>query len=51
MNAFGNRAINRAILHSAAQMLAQGAGGTFVFVFLLRAGLSISFVLCPDRGE
>ena len=50
MKAFGNRAINRAILHSAAQMLAQGAGGTFVFVFLLRAGLSISFVLCTIAG-
>lgn len=41
-----NGAINRANLHSAVQALAQGAGGLFVFVFLLRSGVSAPLVLC-----
>ena len=48
MKVFGNSAINRANMHSAA--LAQGAGGTFVFVFLLKSGLSIPLVLCTIAG-
>lgn len=36
-----NRAVNWINLHSAIQALAQGMGGVFVLVFLLRAGVSI----------
>jgi MFS transporter, DHA1 family, inner membrane transport protein len=35
-----NDAINRVNLHSGIQALAQGAGGLFFFVFLVRAGVS-----------
>jgi DHA1 family inner membrane transport protein len=42
----GNDAINRVNLHSAIQALAQGAGGVFVFVYLLKAGVSVPLVLC-----
>jgi hypothetical protein len=35
----GNDAINRVNLHATIQALAQGAGGVFVFVYLLKAGL------------
>jgi DHA1 family inner membrane transport protein len=38
---FGNDAVNRVNLHYAIQSLAQGAGGTLVFAFLLHAGVSI----------
>jgi hypothetical protein len=44
MSFFGNDAINRVILHSGIQALAQGAAGVFVFVFLLRAGVPLPFV-------
>ncbi len=46
MPVLDNDAINRANLHTAIQALAQGAGGVFVFVFLLRAGLPAPVVLC-----
>lgn len=46
MSFFGNDAINRANLHSGIQALAQGAGGVFILVFLLRAGVSAPLVLC-----
>lgn len=46
MSFFGNDAINRVNLHSGVQALAQGAGGVFVLVFLLRAGVSPPLVLC-----
>ena len=46
MSFFGNDAINRVNLHSGVQALAQGAGGVFVLVFLLRAGVSAPLVLC-----
>lgn len=46
MSFLGNDAINRVNLHSTIQALAQGAGGAFVFVFLLKAGLAIPLVLC-----
>ena len=38
---FGNDAVNRVNIHYAIQALAQGAGGTLVFAFLLHAGVSI----------
>jgi DHA1 family inner membrane transport protein len=46
MSFFGNDAVNRVNLHSGVQALAQGAGGVFVLVFLLRAGVSAPLVLC-----
>ncbi|MBU1374721.1 MAG: MFS transporter [Alphaproteobacteria bacterium] len=46
MSFFGNDAINRVNLHTGVQALAQGAGGVFVLVFLLRAGVSAPLVLC-----
>jgi MFS transporter, DHA1 family, inner membrane transport protein len=42
----GNDAINRVNLHTAIQALAQGAGGVFVFVYLLKAGVPVPWVLC-----
>ncbi len=45
MSFFGNDAINRVNLHSGVQALAQGAGGVFVLVFLLRAGVPAPMVL------
>jgi len=41
-----NRAVNWINLHSAIQALAQGMGGAFVLVFLLRAGVSLPASLC-----
>ena len=41
-----NRAVNWINLHSGIQALAQGMGGVFVLVFLLRAGVSIPASLC-----
>lgn len=45
MSFFGNDAVNRVNLHSGVQALAQGAGGVFVLVFLLRAGVPAPLVL------
>jgi len=45
MDVLRNDAVNRANLHSAVQALAQGVGGAFVFVFLLKSGLSVPMVL------
>jgi DHA1 family inner membrane transport protein len=45
-----NDAINRVNLHSGIQALAQGAGGLFVLVFLLRAGVSIPVVLLAQAA-
>ena len=45
MSFFGNDAINRVNLQSGVQALAQGAGGLFLLVFLLRAGFSVSAAL------
>ena len=50
MSFFGNGAINRVILHSGIQALAQGAAGIFVLVYLLRAGVSVPLVLCAMAG-
>lgn len=41
-----NRTVNLINLHYGIQALAQGMGGVFVFVFLLRAGLTVPAVLC-----
>lgn len=46
MRFLGNDAIDRVNAHSAVLALAQGAGGVFVLVFLLRAGVSAPLVLC-----
>lgn len=40
MTFFANDAVNRVNLHYGVQALAQGAGGLFLFVLLLKAGLS-----------
>jgi len=45
-----NDAVNRVNLHSGVQALAQGAGGVFVLVFLLQAGLSIPQALIAYAG-
>ncbi len=50
MSYFANDGINRVTLHSTIQALAQGAGGVFVFVFLLKAGVSVPLVLCTLAG-
>jgi hypothetical protein len=41
-----NRTVNLINLHYGIQALAMGMGGVFYVVFLLRAGLSVSLVLC-----
>lgn len=41
-----NRAVNWLNLHVGIQALAQGMGGVFVLVFLLRAGVSVPASLC-----
>ncbi|HXZ84130.1 MAG TPA: hypothetical protein VEI82_01460 [Myxococcota bacterium] len=41
-----NRAVNWIYLHSGIRNLAQGMGGVFVLVFLLRAGVSVPASLC-----
>ncbi len=46
MSFLGNDAINRVTLHATIQALAQGAGGVFVFVYLLKAGVATPLVLC-----
>jgi hypothetical protein len=45
-----NDAINRVNLHTGIQALAQGAGGIFFLVFLLRAGISVPLVLLAMAG-
>lgn len=47
---FSNSAVNRANLHVAIAAMAQFAGGVFVFVFLLKAGVSVPLVLCTLAG-
>jgi hypothetical protein len=46
MNFFSNSAINRVNLHTIIQALSEGAGGIFVLVFMLQAGVSAPLVLC-----
>jgi len=50
MSFFGNSAINRANLHSGVQAFAQAAGGVFVLVFLLKAGVSVPLTLCAQAA-
>lgn len=45
MSFFGNGAINRVNLHTGVQALADGVGGVFVMVFLLRAGVPLPLVI------
>ena len=45
MTFFSNRAINRLQIHTALATFAQGAGGVFVFVYMLRAGVAAPVVL------
>jgi hypothetical protein len=45
MSFLGNGAINRVNLQAGVQALAQGAGGLFLLVFLLRAGVSVPAAL------
>jgi hypothetical protein len=47
---FGNDAINRVNLHASIQALAQGGGGVFVFVCLLKAGVAAPLVFCALAG-
>jgi hypothetical protein len=47
---FGNDAINRVNLHSGIQALAQGAGGIFFLVFLLKAGMSVPHALIAQAA-
>jgi DHA1 family inner membrane transport protein len=46
----GNDAINRVNLHSGIQALAQGAGGVFFLVFLLRAGISVPLTMLAQAA-
>lgn len=46
MTIFSNRAINRLQLHFVIATFAQGAGGVFVFVYMLRQGVSAPLVFC-----
>ena len=45
MRFFDNIAINRIYLHSALHGLSEYVGGIFVFIFLLKAGIAVHFVL------
>lgn len=47
---FRNDAINRVNLHSGVQALAQGAGGIFFFVLLLKAGVSVPHALLAQAA-
>jgi len=47
---FANRAVNRVHVHSGFVALAQGAGGLFFFVFLLRVGVSIPAALLAQAA-
>jgi MFS transporter, DHA1 family, inner membrane transport protein len=46
MQFFSNSSINRAYMHSSLQILAEYSGGVFVYVYLLKAGFSVSVVFC-----
>jgi hypothetical protein len=50
MSFFRNDAINRVNLQVAVQSLAQNAGGLFVLVFLLRAGVSVPHAFLAQAG-
>ena len=44
MRFFDNSAINRIYLHSGLQSMASNAGGVFVYIYLLKAGLALPLV-------
>jgi DHA1 family inner membrane transport protein len=46
MSYFSNEAINRLNAHTAVQAFAENAGGIFVLVFMLQAGVPAPLVLC-----
>ena len=46
MSVFANRGVNRIYVHSAVQAFAEAGGGVFLFVLLLKAGVSPPLVLC-----
>lgn len=46
MSFFSNEAVNRLNLHTSIQAFAENAGGIFVLVFMLRAGVPAPLVLC-----
>lgn len=46
MSWFSNKALNRVYLHGAIQTFAENGGGVFLFVFLLKAGVPLPYVLC-----
>ena len=46
MTWFSNKALNRVYLHGAIQTFAETGGGVFLFVFLLKAGVPLPYVLC-----
>ena len=50
MSFFRNDAINRVNLHSGVVGLAQGAGGLFFFVFLLKVGVSVPVALLSQAA-
>lgn len=50
MSFFRNDAINRVNIHYTLQAFAQGAGGLFVLVFLLKAGVSVPQALLFQAG-
>jgi hypothetical protein len=50
MSFFGNRAINRVNLHYGLQQFAQGAGGVFFLVFLLKAGVPVPLTLAANAA-
>ena len=50
MNLFRNVAINRVNLHYAIQQFAQGAGGLFFLVFMLKAGVPAPITLCAQAA-
>ena len=50
MSYFSNDAINRVNLHAGIQALAQGAGGVFFLVFLLKAGVSVPLALIAQAA-
>ena len=50
MSLFRNVAINRVNLHYAIQQFAQGAGGLFFLVFMLKAGVPAAITLCAQAA-
>lgn len=46
MSWFSNKALNRVYTHGAIQTFAETSGGVFYFVFLLKAGVPLTLVLC-----